>query len=352
MSWYKVIKTVKGHQYAYMQRSWRENGHVRTESRYIGAVSACADTGATGQSGTEKQETGLTGVEMPVAPSGGITPPHSVTGSTSPASLPSGFLCRFDLSRIGISTARLESGHEKARELAARLGVPPDRFPALVVASGGILGHRRARLRNAVVVSVPRGEKNRAAIRREVHRATGRALLDSLKAHNPERYCALAGAMDRSFRETNRLLFRFLSAQDRASRIVLSLQIYAFGYVSKQTAPRHLRDSPERLGIAGYGDAERRTSWEAETVSLLANAQGKGWTKVAEDQRRSTARAAGAERKAMQRYLETRTLFDRFTGKRRLMRKRLMQATEARQLCEEAERKTALLYSVLKPPTA
>jgi hypothetical protein len=36
MGWYRVIKTVKGRRYEYLQRSWREGKKVRTESRYIG----------------------------------------------------------------------------------------------------------------------------------------------------------------------------------------------------------------------------------------------------------------------------------------------------------------------------
>src|SRR4051812_33731461 len=36
MGWYRVVKTIKGHRYLYLQRTWREGKHVRTESRYIG----------------------------------------------------------------------------------------------------------------------------------------------------------------------------------------------------------------------------------------------------------------------------------------------------------------------------
>jgi antirestriction protein ArdC len=36
MGWYRVVKTIKGHRYVYLQRTWREGKHVRTESRYVG----------------------------------------------------------------------------------------------------------------------------------------------------------------------------------------------------------------------------------------------------------------------------------------------------------------------------
>jgi hypothetical protein len=35
-SWYRVVKTIKGHRYLYEQRTWREGKHVRTQSRYVG----------------------------------------------------------------------------------------------------------------------------------------------------------------------------------------------------------------------------------------------------------------------------------------------------------------------------
>jgi len=35
-SWYRVIKTIKGRRYAYDQRTWREAGKVRCQSRYVG----------------------------------------------------------------------------------------------------------------------------------------------------------------------------------------------------------------------------------------------------------------------------------------------------------------------------
>jgi len=35
-NWYRVVKTIKGHRYAYMQQTYREGAHVRTLNRYLG----------------------------------------------------------------------------------------------------------------------------------------------------------------------------------------------------------------------------------------------------------------------------------------------------------------------------
>jgi hypothetical protein len=36
VGWYIVIKTIKGHRYRYRQRTWRENGRMRTQSEFLG----------------------------------------------------------------------------------------------------------------------------------------------------------------------------------------------------------------------------------------------------------------------------------------------------------------------------
>jgi len=41
-SWYNVIKTVKGHKYAYKQTSWREGDKVKTKSIYLGRADKLA----------------------------------------------------------------------------------------------------------------------------------------------------------------------------------------------------------------------------------------------------------------------------------------------------------------------
>ena len=38
MAWYYRIRTIKGHQYSYLQRTYREGGKVHTETIYLGPV--------------------------------------------------------------------------------------------------------------------------------------------------------------------------------------------------------------------------------------------------------------------------------------------------------------------------
>ena len=42
MDWYIVVKTINGRRYRYRQKTWRENGRVRTRSEYIGPVDSAS----------------------------------------------------------------------------------------------------------------------------------------------------------------------------------------------------------------------------------------------------------------------------------------------------------------------
>jgi hypothetical protein len=53
--WYRVVKTIKGHQYLYEQQTFRENGRVRTRNRYTGPAG-----GDGGKTATSPGQPGVT----------------------------------------------------------------------------------------------------------------------------------------------------------------------------------------------------------------------------------------------------------------------------------------------------
>jgi hypothetical protein len=50
-TWYRVVKTIKGHRYVYEQQTWRDGGRVRTRNRYLGP--AGSDAGASVSPGSK-----------------------------------------------------------------------------------------------------------------------------------------------------------------------------------------------------------------------------------------------------------------------------------------------------------
>jgi|SRR3954471_1908064 len=55
-NWYRVVKTIKGHRYVYLQQTYREGGHVRTRNRYLGP--AGSETGASESVGGKSEPAG------------------------------------------------------------------------------------------------------------------------------------------------------------------------------------------------------------------------------------------------------------------------------------------------------
>src|SRR4051794_27575829 len=57
-NWYRVVKTIKGHRYAYLQQTYREGNRVRTRNHYLGP--AGSETAASGSAGGESEPAGGT----------------------------------------------------------------------------------------------------------------------------------------------------------------------------------------------------------------------------------------------------------------------------------------------------
>src|SRR5436305_14536419 len=55
-NWYRVVKTIKGHHYVYLQQTYREGNRVRTRNRYLGP--AGSETAASGSAGGKSEPAG------------------------------------------------------------------------------------------------------------------------------------------------------------------------------------------------------------------------------------------------------------------------------------------------------
>jgi hypothetical protein len=110
MGWNRIIKTVKGHQYAYLQRSFRSGSGVCTESQYIGPVDGGGGAGAAPLS-----------VSSPLAEATEPIPVITTKSTVPPRSRAPGLRLRFDTERAKVSGARLESDYHRAWEWAGRL---------------------------------------------------------------------------------------------------------------------------------------------------------------------------------------------------------------------------------------
>jgi hypothetical protein len=51
--WYRVVKTIKGHQYVYLQQTYRVGNRVYTRNRYIGPAGSEAGGAASAGAGSK-----------------------------------------------------------------------------------------------------------------------------------------------------------------------------------------------------------------------------------------------------------------------------------------------------------
>lgn len=303
MPWVRVIKTVKGRPYAYLQRSFRVGNSVRTESRYLGPVGGAGDVG----------------------------PASSAPSRTN------GLRFRFVPGARKLSADRLDREYARVRGWAEDLGVPADRFPRIALRQGKETGFRRSWFGNGLVVTFGRGDGRKAG-RRAFATAIGHAFLASVREANPRGYGVISAHLDPSFRATNRLLFAALANGGEQSRLALSLQIGLFGRIHRVTG-----HSAASLGLPVYG---KRGGWEDEAAAMIGEIATQGYRKTMDTRVVARGAAILAERDA-RREFERATLFDRFTGKRRALGRKLVGATAARLATEEAERKLHLLAELI-----
>src|SRR3954471_13856482 len=55
-NWYRVVKTIKGHRYVYLQQTYREGNRVRTRNHYLGP--AGSETAVSGRAGGNSEPAG------------------------------------------------------------------------------------------------------------------------------------------------------------------------------------------------------------------------------------------------------------------------------------------------------
>ena len=145
LGWYRVTKKVKGRSYLYLQRSFRDGGKVRTESRYIGPADGGNDAG---------------GHSVPILPSmvmGELSPPSllDIAEPLSPSVITTnerainrknlaGLRIRFDIRECQICPERLEREYSRVRGWAQSLGVSHDSFPSIAIRKGSTVRVRKA----------------------------------------------------------------------------------------------------------------------------------------------------------------------------------------------------------------
>ena len=330
MPWYRVTKTVKGRSYAYLQRSFRVGGAVRTESKYLGPVDSAGDISAhiPNEAATVAPDTLPIGADAVAS----NTPKRFVVIEKG-----GGVLLRFDPNTNHINHDRLKREYGKVGEWAEGLGVSRNNFPQIVIRKGKAARCRRVWFGLDRIVTVPE-KAGRKAVRTAFADALGHAFLDSVKQANPHAHQVLAQNLEPTFRTTNRLLLTALAGGGEHSRFALSLQMHVWGRLHPVKGL-----TAEHVGLPHYGE---RNGWEDETAQIIGEIATKGYKKAVTDRAKACGEALKTERRARQAF-ERATLLDRISGKRRLLKRKLVATTAARMATEEAHNKLHIISRLI-----
>ena len=182
----------------------------------------------------------------------------------------------------------------------------------------------------------PKG--GRKAARKAFGETLGHCFLESVKETNPLAFQVITNHLEPSYRTTNRHVFASLAAGGEQCRLALSLQIHFFGRIHPIS-----KGPPGNIGLVGYG---KRGSWQDEAAGIIGEVATQGYRHTLKNRTEAVSVALKRER-ATRKKLEKATLFDRFTGKRRALKRSLVASTAARMATEEAARKLRIIVQLL-----
>lgn len=330
---YRVTKWVKGKPYAYLQRSFREKGHVRTVSEYLGPLAG---------DGHGSQTPANTNPDNPPALPATPTTPQPVERKKlslhGPAPTPTdGLRISARLDRAGLSERTMRHQHAAVIRSLARIGIPSECVPPVIVRHGSGLAVKPRWWRGGFVVTLPRFERTRGPDARAAYGlALGRASLEAIRTEKPETYARLSVVMDASFRSTNANVLQFVKSSNHRDAWTWGVCLRFFGYAN----PIRGREATA-LGLTDYGS---RKAWDDEAAAVLSRVLTRGWAATSEQAASEARKAAATERRAVEALRNSRGVMGWI--RRPELRRRLRASIARRAAVSEMQTKLAILRGV------
>ena len=193
MGWNTVIKTINGNSYLYRQRSYRDDGKVKTETQYIGQYGSNAPRIHISENTTPWNK-------QPKKPKSTKRKKAEPKKAASIEHVPNPTLrmmksvrYRTDISEFGISQE-----HYRIEKLMSGCGINSEKLKPIRIWSG-----RRVRSVNWFTGYFVMGPpmKNRVAFRREIRRTHAKRWLDGLKKQNRKQYKLIKSSVSKELRK-------------------------------------------------------------------------------------------------------------------------------------------------------
>ena len=336
---YRVIKRVKGHAYAYLQRSFRENGLVRTVSEYLGPVdpAEAAKKGPKARPGKKDAGDGSTAPRARKKATEGERPPADSSPSETRTKEEKKAVravaeerIRIDarLAKKGLSERVARRQHANMIGALANLGIPSDRVPRVIARYGAKLAVK-PHWRGGFVVTVPRFDRvKQRDVRAAFRVAVGRAALEALRTEKPELFGRFSLAMEPGFHRTSSALLSYVRAGGHPDAWAWWVAHRFLGYANPLPGRK-----AEEVGLAGYG---ARKNWTDDAAGIVGKLVSSGSTATIVETEREAARAKAAETNALTALRNARGIMGRI--RRPELRRRLRAAIARRAATAEVQK--------------
>lgn len=316
MGWYQVIKTVKGRKYRYRQRSFRVNGKVRTESKYLGPVEEAVSTKA-----DERSEAN-------------IEPADSAVANPSENYKPTLHIQKAVQHRSDICEWALRREEEAVVKRMKAFGLPIDDLKPIRVWEG-----RRVKRKNKrsgyFVIAARGGQRN--AFKREYRRALADRWLLQLERYDPVCFNHMACSMNRHHRDARSALTQMILNSGTPKKFI---GVLWFLWSGRLPADLKKTIKPQKIGLVDHDGG----GWREEAVKVTAEVIQRGVNKTRE-------KYAAATNTAMSRLnieeakLAKLTWRHRISGDFRRQARRVLKAKIWADTCITMERKLGVVSS-------
>jgi len=302
---YKVIKNIKGNLYLYLQKSFRVNGRVKTESHYLGRVGGGTGTGSGGGSAgantsppnrpqeareqgqayqtpqTDEKATGSPHREQEAQ--GRKPAPVATTSGADPRPTPkqvatTRLKVKINLEKQSISENSLIATFENHIKILNGLGLDTNQIGQIKLKYSSVNEtapkHKKALLSSGYNVYLPAFSKGqRTKFWQEYRRAVAKTGLELIKTQNPAFYSNIKIVFNESYKRTNNLLSLYILNSADKNSVAKAIVIKWFGIyhgLFRNTM------STEDLGLTD----KKRETWADEFSDLAGDIIHRGYSTV------------------------------------------------------------------------
>ena len=274
---YYVVKKINGLQYVYRQRTYRDNGQVKTDSQYVGTAGNIES---------------VAGYFAPYA--------------TKPPTRTPDLDIRIDTDRLYINPESLQKDFNTTVTRLEQRGINPNCFPPVAIRYGSKVEVKEKF--GQYVVNTTRWKGNREKLRFAYRKALAMATLDAIRTDKPEMYANIRYHFDKTYQVTHNLLNQYLLFGEGKNIFFKRLALKWF----RELHPPHQAMKPQTLGLSEFG---RRKDWTDEFCSLYAEVHQRGIEPCLEE----TSAKLGGARKSEKSIIKKRTIF--FLKRRKNLKK-------------------------------